>query len=90
MQSNVDILYEQLKEKFALMKENPRKRLKFHSTRFNQNYIVQSYMFDHNMNSIEYKRRFYTHLESANKFVFMEKLQGRYVDLFDNKAKEFI
>lgn len=53
-------------------------------------YIAQSYLLDVNFKSYEYKRRFYTHLKSAEAFVFLERLKGKQADLYDNHKNKFL
>jgi hypothetical protein len=71
-------------------RERPRNILKGMIINYRHNYVVQSYIFDTSFCSFNFNRRYYTHLKSAERFAFLEKLKGKEVDIWDNTEKRFI
>lgn len=68
----------------------PRRMLKESAPKHQQNYIVSSYIFDQNKNVQDYRNRYYKHLDSAQRFAFLQRVKGRQVDIFDNINGKFI
>ena len=70
--------------------QRPRRMLKESAAKHQQNYIVSSYIFDQNKDVLDYRNRYYKHLESAERFAFLQRMKGRQVDIFDNINGEFL
>jgi hypothetical protein len=70
--------------------EKPRRMLKESAPKHQQNYIVSSYIFNQNKDVQDYRNRYYKHLESAQRFAFLQRMTGRQVDIFDNINGKFI
>ena len=86
MTAAADLLFNLLKKN----RDRPRSHLTGLSINDCHNYVAQSYIFDVNMRSFNFDRRYYRHLKSAQGFIFLEKIKGKETDLYDVKEKKFL
>lgn len=83
------------KEQAIISKINEQRDwLQFYADCHKQNYIVQSYIpvvsKYYNNPETKFKIRYFMRLDNAKNFAFLEKIKGQQVDIFDNRAKQFL
>jgi len=55
-----------------------------------QVYIATSYVLVPNKQVQDYQRRYYKHLDSAQRYAFLERLKGRQVDIYNETLGEWL
>lgn len=84
--------------------KTPKEEQIMHNTKkqYNRRYVVTSYILD-NLNlfsyvvdypqggrAVDYKRKYFNHLDSAKHSAFLEGLKNRQADVFDLETGEFL